>query len=92
MKKTLEKSIFMQDFVKIIFLLLSNNTMSKNILSTEILWYWRRLLRLPWTASRSNQSILKEINPEHSLEGLILKLKLQYSGHLIDKATHWKRP
>ena len=47
------------------------------------LWFWRRLLRVPGTARRSNQSILKEINPEHSLEGLILKLKLQYFGHLI---------
>ena len=52
------------------------------------LWYWRRLLRVPWTARRSNQSILKEISPEYSLEGLMLKLKLQYFGHL----THWKRP
>ena len=47
------------------------------------LWCWRRLLRVPWTARRSNQSILKEINPEYSLEGLILKLKLQYFGHLM---------
>ena len=47
------------------------------------LWCWRRLLRVPWTARRSNQSILKEINPAHSLEGLMLKLKLQYFGHLI---------
>ena len=46
------------------------------------LWCWRRLLRVPWTARRSNQSILKEISPEHSLQGLILKLKLQYFGHL----------
>ena len=45
------------------------------------LWYWRRLLRVPWTAKRSNQSILKEIDPEYSLEGLMLKLKLQYFGH-----------
>ena len=45
------------------------------------LWSWRRLLRVPWTARRSNQSILKEINPEYSLEGLMLKLKLQYSSH-----------
>ena len=44
---------------------------------------WRRLLRVPWTARRSNQSILKEINPEYSLEGLMLKLKLQYFGHLM---------
>ena len=47
------------------------------------LWCWRRLLRVPWTARRSNQSILKEISPEYSLEGLRLKLKLQYFGHLI---------
>ena len=47
------------------------------------LWCWRRLLRVPWIARRSNQSILKEINPEYSLEGLMLKLKLQYFGHLI---------
>ena len=47
------------------------------------LWCWRRLLRVPWTARRSNQLILKEISPEYSLEGLMLKLKLQYYGHLI---------
>ena len=47
------------------------------------LWYWRRFLRVPWTAKRSNQSILKEISPEYSLEGLMLKLKLQYFGHLM---------
>ena len=47
------------------------------------LWWWRRLLRVPWTARRSNQSILKEISPEYSLEGLMLKLKLQYFGHLM---------
>ena len=47
------------------------------------LWCWRRLLRVPWTARRSNQSILKEISPGHSLEGMMLKLKLQYSGHLM---------
>ena len=47
------------------------------------LWCWRRLLRVPWTARTSNQSILKEINPEYSLERLMLKLKLQYFGHLI---------
>ena len=50
------------------------------------LWCWRRLLRILWTARRSNQSILKEINPEYSLEGLMLKLKLQYSGHLMRRA------
>ena len=47
------------------------------------LWCWRRLLRVPWTARSSNQSILKEISPEYSLEGLMLKLKLQYFGHLM---------
>ena len=47
------------------------------------LWCWRRLLRVPWTSRRSNQSILKEISPEHSLEGMMLKLKLQYVGHLM---------
>ena len=51
------------------------------------LWCWRRLLRVPWTAKRWNQSILKEINPEYSLKGLVLKLKLQYFGHLIQKAN-----
>ena len=50
------------------------------------LWCWRRLLRVPWTAKRSNQSILKEISPEYSLEGLMLKLKLQYLGHLMRRA------
>ena len=49
------------------------------------LWSWRRLLKVPWTARRSNQSILKEINPEYSLEGLMLKLKLQYFGHLMQR-------
>ena len=50
------------------------------------LWYWRRLLRVPWTARRSNQSILKEISPEYSFEGLMLKLKLQYFGYLMRRA------
>ena len=49
------------------------------------LWCWRRLMRVPWTARRSNQSILKEISPEYSLEGLMLKLKLQYSAHLMER-------
>ena len=51
------------------------------------LWCWRRLLRVPWTARRSNQSILKEIRPECSLEGLMLKLKLQYFGHLMRRVN-----
>ena len=56
------------------------------------LWCWRRLLRVPWTARRSNQSILKEISPEYSLEGLMLKLKLQYFGHLMQRTDSFKRP
>ena len=52
------------------------------------LWCWRRLLRVPWTARRSNQSILKDINPEYSLEGLTLKLKLQHFGHLTEEPTY----
>ena len=56
------------------------------------LWYWRKLLRVRWTTGRSNQSILKEIGPEYSLEGLMLKLKLQYFGHLMKGLTRWKRP
>ena len=55
------------------------------------LWCWRRLSRVPWTARRSNQSILKEISPGCSLEGLMLKLKLQYFGHLMRRLTFWKR-
>ena len=55
------------------------------------LWCWRKLLRVPWTAKRSNQSILKEINPEYSLEGLMLKLKLQYVGHLIRRADSMEK-
>ena len=47
------------------------------------LWYWRRLLRVPWTAGKSDQSVLSKISPEYSLEGLMLKLKLQYFGHLM---------
>ena len=55
------------------------------------LWCWRRLLRVPWTARRSNQSILKEINPEYSLEGLMPKLKHQYFGHLMQRAEGRRR-
>ena len=55
------------------------------------LWCWRRLLRVPWTARRSNQSILKEISPGYSLEGLMLKLKLQYFGHLIRRADSFEK-
>ena len=56
------------------------------------LWCWRTLLRVPWTARRSNQSVLKETSPGCSLEALMLKLKLQYFGHLMQELTHWKRP
>ena len=55
------------------------------------LWCWRRLLRVPWTARRSNQSILKEMSPEYSLEGLMLKLKLQYFGHLVRRADSFEK-
>ena len=55
------------------------------------MWCWRRLLRVPWTARSSDQSILKEINPGISLEGMMLKLKLQYFGRLMRELTHWKR-
>ena len=53
------------------------------IIDAFVLWCWRRLLRVPWTARRSNLSILKEISPEYSLEGLMVKLKIQYFGHLV---------
>ena len=55
------------------------------------LWCWRRLLRVPWTARRSKQSILKEISPDYSLEGLMLKLKLQYSGHLMQRIDSFEK-
>ena len=55
------------------------------------LWCWRRFLRVPWTARRSNQSILKEINPKYSLEGLMLRLKLQYFGHLMWRANSFEK-
>ena len=59
--------------------------------ATFELWCWRRLLRVPWTARRSNQFILKEISPEYSLEGLMLKLKLQYFGHLIQRTDSYEK-
>ena len=55
------------------------------------LWCWRRLLRVPWTARRSNQSILKEISSKYSLEGLMLKLKLQYFGHLVQRTDSFEK-
>ena len=61
-------------------------------IDTFELWCWRRLLRVPWTERRSNQSVLKGINPECSLEGLMLKLKLRYFGHLMWRADSLKRP
>ena len=77
-----------------VFLVVMHRCESWTIKKTECwridafeLWCWRRLLRVPWTARRSNQSILKEINPEYSLEGLILRLKLQYSGPLMGRAS-----
>ena len=61
------------------------------IIETSELWCWRRLLRVPWTARSSNQSILKEISPEYSLEGLMLKLKLQYFGHLMQRTNSFEK-
>ena len=55
------------------------------------LWHWRRLLKVPWTARRSNQSILEEISPEYSLEGLMLMLKLQYFGHLMQRTDSFEK-
>ena len=55
------------------------------------LWCWKRLLRVPWTGRKSNQSVLKEINPEYSLEGLMLKLKLQHFGHLMQRADSFEK-
>ena len=60
-------------------------------IDTFELWCWGRLLRVPWTARRSNQSILQEISPEHSLEGLMLKLKLQYFGHLMQRTDSFEK-
>ena len=60
-------------------------------IDTFELWCWRRLLRVPWTVRRSNQSILKEINSEYSLEALMLKLKLQYFGHLMGRFDSWEK-
>ena len=60
-------------------------------IDTFELWCWRRLLRVPWTAKRSNQFILKEIGPEYSLEGLMLKLKLQYFGHLVQRTDSFEK-
>ena len=64
---------------------LDNKTTERQRIDAFKWWCWRRLLRVPWTAGRSNQSILKEINPEYSLEGQMLKLKLQYFGHLMQR-------
>ena len=63
----------------------------RQIIDAFELWCWRRLLRVPWTARRSNQSILKEISHECSLEGLMLKLKLQYFGHLMRRADSFEK-
>ena len=66
---------------------LDNKKVERRKIDTFKLWCWRRLLKVPWTARRSKQSILKDINPEYSLEGLMLKLKFQYFGHLIWRAN-----
>ena len=59
--------------------------------ATQVLWCWKRLMRVPWTARRSNQSILKEISPEYSLEGLMLKLKLKYFGHVMQRTDSFEK-
>ena len=83
----------------VIFLVVVYGCESWTILKAELqridafeLWCWRRLLRVPWTAKRSDQSILKEINPEYSLEGLMLKLKLQSFGHLMRRVDSLESP
>ena len=89
----LELSCFFYDPGDVGILISVSSTFSKSNWRTDEhqridafeLWCWRRLLRVPWTARRSNQSILKEINPEYSLKGLMLKLKLQYFGHLMQR-------
>ena len=63
----------------------------RQIIDTFQLWHWRKLLRVPWTSRRSNQSILKEISPEYSLEGLMLKLKCKYSGHLMRRTDLFEK-
>ena len=63
----------------------------QRIINAFELWCWRRLLRVPWTARTSNQSILKEISPKYSLEGLMLKLKLQYCGHLMQRTDSFEK-
>ena len=63
----------------------------RRVIDAFELWCWRRLLRVPWTARRSNQSILKEISPGCSLEGLMLKLKLQYLGHLMQRIDSFEK-
>ena len=84
-KKLAEVMVFQMNYFK--FMYVCDSWTTKKAESRRIdafeLWCWRRLLRVPWTARKSNQLILKEINPEHLLEGLMLKLKLQYSGHLM---------
>ena len=73
------------------YLLLITWTIVHQITDAFELWCWIRLLRVPWTARRSNQSILKEINPKYSLEGLMLKLKLQYFSHLMQRADSFEK-
>ena len=67
----------------------SGKLTAEELIDAFELWYWRRHLRVPWNAKRSNHSILKEISPEYSLEGLMLKLKLQYFGHLMRRTDSW---
>ena len=71
--------------------LTSDKNFTHSLMKITVLWCWRRLLRVPWTEKRSNQSILKEISPGCSLEGMMLKLKLQYFGHLMQRVGSLKK-
>ena len=77
--------------VDFLIILIAIKKAEHRIIDAFELWCWRRLLRVPWTARRSNQSILKEISPDYSLEGLMLKLQLQYFGHLMQRADSFEK-
>ena len=85
--KTLIKIIIEGNFFNLI-----KNTCRKPIANIILEWFWRRLLGVHWTARKSDQTILKRINPEYSSEGLMLKLKLQYFGHLMQRADSLEKP
>ena len=93
-KVHLVKGMFFFFFFPLVMYGCENWTIKKaerQIIDTFQLWHWRKLLRVPWTSRRSNQSILKEISPEYSLEGLMLKLKCKYSGHLMRRTDLFEK-